>query len=173
MLLGSAAAGAVLIALALLPAIHVVQQRASEGMRPALEVLGRNSERGDTLYVGHLAQYGFVYYHLCKCADFDPAKYWPLGVSGGPSGAAAALIPHTRRLVLGAVNLPEGNYRPDVRTLAGRRRVWILVSEIQPDLLAPFLTALRRQGRELREFGPYGVRGTAVSLYLFDLAGSS
>jgi hypothetical protein len=172
-LLGSAAAGTVLTALTLLPAIHLVQQRASEGMRPALDDLGRHSQRGDTLYVGHLAQYGFVYYHRCECADFDPAKYWPFGVSGGPSGAAAALIPHTRRLVLGAVNLPEGNYRPDVRTLTGRRRVWILVSEIQPDRLAPFLTALRRQGRELREFGPYGVRGTAVSLYLFDLAGAS
>jgi hypothetical protein len=173
MLLGSAAAAAVLTALALLPAIHVVQQRASEGMRPALEDLGRHSERGDTLYVGHLAQYGFVYYHRCKCAGFDPAKYWPFGISGGPSGAADALIPRTRRLVLGAVNLPEGNYRPDVRSLTGRRRVWILVSEIPQDRLEPFLTALRRQGRELREFGPYGVRGTAVSLYLFDLVGAS
>jgi hypothetical protein len=170
---GSAAAATVLTALALLPAIHVVQQHASEGMRPALEDLGRNAEPGDTLYVGHLAQYGFVYYHECKCAGFDPAKYWPFGISGGPSGSADALVPRTPRLVLGAVNLPEGHYRPDVRSLTGRRRVWILVSEIQPDLLEPFLTALRRQGRELREFGPYGVRGTAVSLYLFDLAGAS
>jgi hypothetical protein len=172
-LLGSAAAATVLSAIALLPAIHVVQQRASEGLRPALEDLGRRAERGDTLYVGHLAQYGFVYYHRCKCAGFDPATYWPFGISGGPSGAAAALIPHTRRLVLGAVNLPQGNYEPDVRSLAGRRRVWILVSEISQDSLEPFLAALRRQGRQLREFGPYGVRGTAASLYLFDLSGAS
>jgi hypothetical protein len=71
------------------------------------------------------------------------------------------------------VNLPQGNYKPDVRSLTGRRRVWILVSEISQDSLEPFLAALRRQGRQLREFGPYGVRGTAASLYLFDLSGAS
>ena len=172
-LLGSAAAAAVLTAIALLPAIHVVQQRANEGIRPVLEDLGRNAEPGDTLYVGHFAQYGFVYYHLCKCAGFDPAKYWPFRISGASSGAAAALIPRTRRLVLGAVNLPESNSRPEVRSLTGRRRLWILVSEVRQDSLEPFLTALRREGRELMAFGPYGVRGTAASLYLFDLSGAS
>jgi len=171
--LGGAVAATVLGALALLPAVHLVQPHANEGMRPALEDLGRHARRGDTLYVGHLAQYGFVYYHLCGCAAFDPARYWPFGISGSPSGAAAAMIPRTPRLVLGAVNLPEGNYRPDVRTLTGRRRVWVLVSEIPTGSLQPFLDALRQRGRELRAFGPYGVRGTAASLYLFDLSRAS
>lgn len=170
---GGAVAAVVLVSLALLPAIHVVQPHANEGMRPALEDLGRHARRGDTLYVGHLAQYGLVYYHRCGCAGFDPARYWPFGISGSPSGAAAAMVPRTRRLVLGAVNLPEGNYKPDVRTLTGRRRVWVLVSEIPTGSLKPFLDALRRRGRQLREFGPYGVRGTAASLYLFDLSRAS
>ena len=75
--------------------------------------------------------------------------------------------------MLGAVNLPEGSYPPDVRSLMGRQRVWILVSEVGQDSLESFLTTLRRKGRELRKFGPYGVRGTAASLYLFDLSDAS
>jgi hypothetical protein len=169
-LLGGATAATVLAALALLPAIHVVQPRANEGIRPALVDLGRNVHRGDTLYVGHLAQYGFVYYQRCGCAGFDPARYWPFGIAGGPSGAAAAMIPRAPQLVLGAVNLPEGNYRPDVRTLTGRRRVWVLISELPTGSADRFLDALRRRGRQLRKFGPYGVPGTAASLYLFDLS---
>jgi hypothetical protein len=173
MVAGAAVAATVIVAMALLPAIHVVQLRASEGVRSAIDDLHRNARPTDTLYVGQLAQYGFVYYHLCNCADFDPARYWPFGVSGGPSGAAPAMIPQTRRLVLGVVNLPQGNYRPDVRKLSGRGRVWVLVSEIEPKRLAPFISALHRQGRELKRFGPYGVRGTAASLYLFDLSGTT
>lgn len=170
---GAAVAAACLVAIALLPAIHVVQQRASEGIRPALGDLGENARPGDTLYVGQLAQYGVVYYHRCKCAPFDAARNWPFEVTGGPSGAAPAMIPKTPRLVLGAVNLPQGHFEGDVRKLAGRGRVWILVSEIQEDKLRPFLDALRDEGRELQEFGPYGVRGTAASLYLFDLSEAS
>jgi hypothetical protein len=158
-----------LAAIGLLPAIHLAQPRASEGIRPALRELGRRQERGDTLYVGHLAQYGFVYYHLCDCAGFDPADVWPFELTGGPSGAAPALIPRTKRLVIGVVNLPQGNYRPDVRALVGRRRAWVLVSEIPDYQLRPFITALRRNGRQLRKTGPYGVAGSAASLYLFDL----
>jgi hypothetical protein len=160
---------AAIAAIAILPAIHVVQARASEGIRPALRDLGRDSRPGDTLYVGQLAQYGFVYYAICGCSPFDPRTRWPLVVSGGPAGDAAAMVPRTRRLVLGAVNLPQGHYQQDVRRLVGRGRVWVLVSELADPAREPFIEALRRNGREVRAYGPYGVRGTAASLYLFEL----
>jgi hypothetical protein len=156
-------------ALALLPTIHVAQRRANEGIRPALRDLGRDSRPGDTLYVSQLAQYGVVYYAICGCSPFDPRPRWPFAVTGGPAGDAPAMVPGTRRLVLGAVNLPQGHYQQDVRRLVGRGRVWVLVSELADPAREPFLDALRRHGRELRAYGPYGVRGTAASLYLFDL----
>jgi hypothetical protein len=68
--------------------------------------------------------------------------------------------------------LPEGIDRRDARRLFGKGRVWLLISEEQPRRLDPFLATLGRSGRKLREFGPYGVRGTAASLYLYDLGTS-
>jgi hypothetical protein len=67
------------------------------------------------------------------------------------------------------VNLPQGHYQQDVRRLVGRGRVWVLVSELADPAREPFIEALRRHGREVRAYGPYGVRGTAASLYLFEL----
>jgi hypothetical protein len=48
-----------------------------------------------------------------------------------------------------------------------------LISKEQPGDLDPFLASLQRAGRKLREFGPYGTRGTAASLYLYDLGKSA
>jgi hypothetical protein len=156
-------------AITILPAVHVVQARASEGVRPALRDLGRNSMPGDTVYLGQLAQYGFVYYSVCGCAPFEARRRWPFSLSGGPAGDAPALVPRTSRLLLGAVNLPQGHYQQDVRRLTGKGRVWVLISELPDPVRERFLAALRRHGRELRAYGPYGVRGTAASLYLFEL----
>lgn len=171
--LGAGAAVASVLAIALLPAIHLFEQRASEGIRPALGALGRNYRPGDALYVGHYAQYGFVYYHLCECASIDPAAIWPFGLRGDPSGAAPALTPHTPALILGRITSTGRLDRRDEGLLLGKGRVWLLISEEQPSDLDPFLASLGRAGRRLRQFGPFGVRGTAASLYLYDLGATS
>jgi hypothetical protein len=164
---GGIVAVASLIAIVLLPALHVVQARAGEGVRPALRELGRHYQRGDTLYVGHFAQYGLVYYHLCGCAAFDPQRAWPFTLAGGPSRAAPAMVSQTRNLVVGSRIQSAAIDRREVRLLRGRR-IWVLISQ-EPGTYLGFLAALSRSGRELYRFGPYGGRGTGAWLYLFDL----
>jgi hypothetical protein len=171
--LGAVAAASSVLAIALLPALHLFEQRANEGIRPALGDLGRHDRPGDVLYVGHYAQYGFVYYHLCKCASIDPATIWPFGLQGNPSGAAPAFTPRTTTLIRGRITSTGRIDRRDQRLLLGKGRVWLLISEEQPSDLDPFLASVQRAGRKLREFGPYGARGAAASLYLYDLGKSA
>jgi len=171
---GGMVAALSLIAIGLLPAVHFVRPQAGEGMRPALRDLGLHYRGGDTLYVGHSAQYGLVYYHLCGCASFDPAKTWPFATTGGPGEKAPALVSQSPNLVLGDLTRSSRISRGDLRQLLGRGRVWILISETPESEVRSLLVFLSRFGRKEQQFSSYGFKDTAASLYLYDLpAGAS
>jgi hypothetical protein len=170
---GGLVAAISLIAISLMPAMHLVRPYEGEGVRPALRDLGLHFRRGDTLYVGHFAQYGLVYYHLCGCASFDPAKTWPFATTGGPSERARALVSRSPNLVLGDLTRSSRISRGDLRQLLGRGRVWILISETPESQMRPLLAYLSRFGRKQQQFSGYGFKDTAASLYLYDLPDAS
>jgi hypothetical protein len=152
------------VAVAALPASHVVHPRTDEEMRPVLRYLGAHVRHGDALYLSNGAQYATAYYHLCGCAAFDVADAWPFAVVSGPSQNSPAIRPDAADLVV----QPERG-TPDVTRLLGRRRVWILVAELPKAEKAALLEYLTDHGRRLQSFRAQGNRQATARLYLYDL----
>jgi hypothetical protein len=161
----SAAAGAVAVtcvgAITILPASHVLHPRANEEMKQALRYLGLRQRSGDGLYVSPNAQYAVAYYHLCGCAAFDPATVWPFATTSGTG--LRALSSRSPRLVISS-----GSVNADVRPLRGRRRVWILVSELPAGETGALLADLGKLGTLLHSFRASAPSAIAAALYLYD-----
>src|SRR5439155_8371832 len=129
-------------AIAVQPAVHIVHPRKNEEMKPALNYLGLHHERGDALYVSSGAQYALAYYHLCGCSAFDPAAAWPFSTIGGPGSLSAAVKSRSPNLIIGS-----GRGTADLRSLLGRRRVWILSAELSGDARDQLFDYLGTHGR--------------------------
>jgi hypothetical protein len=168
-LVGKVATAVVLVALALLPAVHLIRPRAGEGIRPALRDLGSHYRAGDVLYVGHSAQYGLAYYHLCRCAAFDAREGWRFDLTASPPFGAPAIISRSPDLIVGRASDSSEIARADWPLLPGRARVWILISQTAESEARPFFAYLDHAGRRVRQFTGYGPRDIGASLSLYDL----
>lgn len=161
--------GAVAIcAITLLPAYHLVHPRLNEEMKPALAYLGQHYRSGDSLYVSDGARFGLAYYHLCGCAPFDPAKIWRFSI-----GSKRLIVPRSRSLfVARAHTFGEVVRLQDLRNVAGRGRVWFLLSAVAEDSVQRTVQRLETLGQLLDVYKGHGVSGHA-SLLLFDLRGGN
>jgi hypothetical protein len=161
-----------ILAIAILPAIHVFNPRRTEEMKLALRHLGMHHRSGDTLYVSNQAQYAFAYYHLCSCSNFDPRAAWPFSTtSDGPDQRAAAVETRSPRLIIEASPPAPDEVSAVTRPLIGRSRVWVLFADAPDYQKQPLLDNLDRHGRRLRQFRAPGPSAVAASLYLYDLRG--
>jgi len=161
-----------ILAIAILPAIHVFNPRRTEEMKLALRYLGMHHQSGDTLYVSNEAQYAFAYYHLCSCSNFDPRAAWPFSTtSGGPDQRAAAVETRSPELIIEASPPARDKVSAVTRPLIGRSRVWVLFADAPDYQKQPLLDDLDRHGRRLRQFRAPGPSAVAASLYLYDLRG--
>jgi hypothetical protein len=161
-----------ILAIAILPAIHVFNPRKTEEMKLALKSLGMHHRSGDTLYVSNQAQYAFAYYHLCSCSNFDPRAAWPFSTpSGRPDQRAAAVESRSPRLIIEASPPALDEVSGVTRALIGRSRVWVLFADAPDYQKQPLLDDLDRHGTRLRQFRAPGPSAVAASLYLYDLRG--
>ena len=166
---GTAVSAVVLVSLALLPAVHLIRPRQGEGIRPALRDLGSYYRAGDALYVGHSAQFGVAYYHLCRCAPFDARDGWRFDLTGAPPFGAPAIISRSPALIIGRASDSSEIARADWPLLPGRGRVWILISQTSESEARPFLAYLDHSGRRVQQFTDYGPENIGALLYLYDL----
>jgi hypothetical protein len=142
-------------------------------MRPAVHYLAAQQNGSDTVWVTRTGQFELRYYWQCGC--FGPAplvargeRLWKLEPGpGGPEQFAPALRSNAR-FVISQAETDAGAYRTELRTLRGRRRVWILVADAPATTRNSITAYLDRIGHgQLRFRAGHG--DTGVSLYLYDL----
>jgi hypothetical protein len=158
---GAAVVAAAVVAIALLPAQHLIHPRSSEEMRTALGFIGDHRRAGDALYISALSQYGVAYYHDCHCAPFDVASEWPFSVTAG-----GAPIEATSPLLAVGGEAPEDELGP----VLGRSRVWILTSGVTPSRRSELEAGLDARGRRLLRFVPDAPQTLTAGVYLYDFS---
>jgi hypothetical protein len=128
---------AVAAAVAVAPLKHLVNIRTEEELKPVMTYLAEHQRPGDTLYVYYPSQYGFAYYLACNCAPAEVRNAseqgrWPARpAAGGPAQYAPALLSAPPRLVVQAFHGRDPrSYVSGLDRLRGRRRVWVLFSDI-------------------------------------------
>lgn len=151
----------------------VAQPQRTAELKPVLRYLAKHQQMSDTLWVDQPTQYALRYYLECRC--FGDARLvrrgellWPLRPASGGAGqfspALESVLP--RFVVSRAIGFSTG-YRSELRALRGRRRVWILISDVQRQIREPILSFA----------GTLGVQGTgrrassseiAAAVYLYD-----
>lgn len=130
-------AAAIFVSTAVEPLKHISVPRSEEDMKPVMAYLAHHQRPNDTLYIYYPSQYGFRYYLECSCAprvvlDAYLSHLWPAKfAAGGREQYAPTLesIP-PRFLVARFRDRDPHSYRSDFLKLRGRRRVWILFSDI-------------------------------------------
>ena len=152
---------------------HLRPDVATEPTR-ALSYLVEHTRRGDSLYVSRPAQYTFRYYLECGC--FANARtvtkgreLWPTRPTAGHGQFDAALESSPPSFIAGSsIGLSERDYARDFPPLLGRRRVWVLLFDPNPDAKKAMAAFLQRHGRLLDAFPPQ--EGNAVaSVLLYNL----
>jgi hypothetical protein len=163
-----------ILAIAILPTIHVFEPRRTEEMKLALRYLGMHHRNDDALYVSNQGQYAFAYYHLCGCASFDPRAVWPFSIASDRRGQrAAAVEARSPDLIIEAGPSAGDEVRTVIKPLVGRSRVWVLFADTHDYEKEPLLDYLDMHGRRLQHFRAPGPSGVAASLYLYDLRGGA
>jgi hypothetical protein len=171
-------AGLVGLALAAPAVAHTVRPRAFQEMKPVIEYIAGEELAGDSVYVYYTAQPQLRYYLECGCAgsQFEAAKaagLWPLRPGrGGPGQWAPALRSVPPRLIVAQDRgIDPSSYISDLDALRGRKRVWLLLPEIQQSTRTIFLRELDRRGMRLATFGvgDVGDFESAVVVYLYDM----
>jgi hypothetical protein len=166
-----------MVALSLvIPAVrHLDSPRKREELRPVLRYLAHAERPGDVLYLYYPSQYAFRYYLSCRCFDQVVAGprsrgLWPLTpFVGGSDQWAPALVsePPSFRVAVFRGDEPS-LYVSDFRSLKGRRRLWILISDVSYSDRARLLGELDDLGHRLLAFKP-GQEEGAAGVYLYDL----
>jgi O-antigen/teichoic acid export membrane protein len=177
----SAAATAVvataMVALSLvIPVVrHLDSPRKREELRPVLRYLAHAERSGDVLYLYYPSQYAFRYYLSCRCLDQVVAGprsrgLWPLTrFVGGSDQWAPALVSEPPSFRVGVFRGGEPSlYASDFRSLKGRRRLWILISDVSYSDRARLLGELDALGHRRLAFKPGREEG-AAGVYLYDL----
>jgi hypothetical protein len=140
----------------------------------ALADLVEHARSGDSLYVARVAQYDYRYYLECRCfadsgAVTKARARWPLHPTAGYGQFDAALESAPPDFVAGSsVALSERDFEADFAPLVGRRRVWILFVNPDPDptVIRPITTFLRNNGRLLAFFPRNNDKSVAL-LFLY------
>jgi hypothetical protein len=143
-LLGAAVIGLLLFGPVVTSARTLVQPRAVEEARPVLEHVKERWRADDCLYLYYRAWPAFLYY--APRVDFPRGDY-RVGTDSRDDWS---------------------KYRPDLRQLRGRKRVWILLTHIHSEERQYLLTCLDEMGARLET---YATPGAAV--YLYDLSARS
>jgi hypothetical protein len=174
----AATAVATLLGTAVYATIDHLRSPAEAAPAGALRYLARNARIGDSLYVYLTAQYDFRYYLECGC--FGPSNevrkakaLWPIRAARGHAQFAPALRSAPPALIAGDATSPAAaDYRSDFRPLRGRRRVWVLVIDANPEDQRGLETFLDQHGTRNAFFSPSREEAVA-SVFLYDLRASS
>jgi Dolichyl-phosphate-mannose-protein mannosyltransferase len=147
-------------------------------IKPVLNYVARAQRPGDTVYVYFTAQPQLRYYLECHCAGsaFERAQrrgLWPLRrSSGGTAQFASRLRSVPPRLIVADYRGQAPSlYVGDFDALRGRRRVWILLPEVDGRTRTFLLEQLNRRGRQRAAFSVShgGDDPNGVSVYLYDM----
>ena len=155
---------------------RLVQPHKTEEMKPVLRYLAREERPSDTIYLYYKSQYSFRYYLECGCFDGATSTLrargvWPLTrYVGGPAQWAPALESRPPRFLVGRSGGRDHAYVADLRPLAQRARVWIVMSGLPNDERAALLRRTDRLARRLAAFRSSGDESSAAA-YLYDFRG--
>jgi hypothetical protein len=153
---------------------HVAQPQRTSELKPALRFLAEHQRSSDTLWVDQSAQYALRYYLECKCYGSAilvrrAAILWPVHPTQGTDQFAPALKSVPTRFIVSKAVGDSNAYRSELTALHGRRRVWILISDVTDRVRAPLLSFLDRLGTRRAAFRANdGETTAAVYLYDFD-----
>jgi hypothetical protein len=172
----AATAVATLLGMAVYATIDRLYSDSEAAPAGSLRYLARNARIGDSLYVYRTAQYDFRYYLECGC--FGPSDevgrakaLWPIRAASGHAQFAPALRSVPPGLIVGnATSAAAADYRSDFRPLLGRKRVWVLVVDANPEDQRGLETFLDQYGTRKAFFHPS--RKQTASLFLYDLRAS-
>jgi hypothetical protein len=175
--IGIAACAVGFLALSLaVPALqHLHGARSREELKPVMRYLASAQRPNDLLYIYYPTQYAFRYYLTCGCFDGvagTPRRrgLWPLTrFAGGRAQWAPALeskLPNFR--VASYRGEQPSLYLSDLRSLKGRSRVWVILSDLPDASRAFLLRNLASLGHARAALKP-GQDESAAGLYLFDL----
>jgi hypothetical protein len=155
---------------------HLAHPRQFEGLKPVLNHLAMEQEPGDTVFVYYHAEYALRYYLECHCAgrDFEKAQasgLWPTRPApGGPDAWAPALMSVPPRLIIGPYRGPDpSRYTADIDSLRGRKRVWVLVSNLTDEDRGLLLHEFKRRGTLRTAFSVGKSDHAVVGAYLYDM----
>jgi hypothetical protein len=155
---------------------HIRGGRGREEMKPAMAYLAGHQTPNDSLYLFYTAQYGFRHYLECRCAgsavsNAEQRGLWPVRpAAGGTTQWASALVSNSPRLMVGRYRgLDPTLYLSDFKKLQGRRRVWIMLSDIPANEREKLLHELDRRGTRRASFRA-GPSASAAAVYLYDFS---
>jgi Dolichyl-phosphate-mannose-protein mannosyltransferase len=140
----------------------------------ALSYLVEHTRSGDSLYLSRTAQYSFRYYLECGCfansrVVAKARALWPIRPTAGYGQFDAALESSPPSLIAGSsTDFSERAYADDFAPLLGRRRVWILLSDVNPDAKRALTAFLQDHGRLLDVF-PNHDENAVASVLLYTL----
>lgn len=174
---GIAVCAVVAAAVAIAPLKHLGTVRTEEELKPVLAYLAAHQQARDTLYVYYPSQYGLAYYLSCGCAPSAVRHAYAQGLwparpgAGGVAQYAPALRSAPPRLVVQTFHGRDPHaYAASLRRLRGRRRVWVLFSDIPRSKRAALVDELDRLGRRLQMVRG-GPDASSAVLALYDLSG--
>jgi hypothetical protein len=140
----------------------------------ALSYLIEHTRKGDSLYVSRTAQYTFRYYLECGCFANSRVvakgrKLWPIRPTAGYGQFDAALESAPPALIAGSsIDSSGRGYAADFARLLGRKRVWILLSGVNPDEKQALRAFLQSHGQLVDVF-PNHDENAVASVFLYTL----
>lgn len=152
---------------------HLRSSNVKEPTR-VLAYLAEETRSGDTLYVSRTAQYTFRYYVECGCFASSGLvakgrKLWPIRPTAGYGQFDAAVESSPPLLIAGSsTGSSQKDYTNEFARVLGRKRVWVLFIDPDPNAKRALTIFLSNHGRLLDAF-PDRNEHTVASLFLYAL----
>lgn len=172
------AAGAALVCITIASRTlgHITHPRRFEEMKPVLNDIAVEQKPGDTIFVYYYAEYALRYYLECQCTGraleaAQVAGLWPNRPGpGGRSEWAPALLSVPPRFVVPPYRgTGPSNYAGDFGALRGRKRVWVLVSNLTDAERNVVHQQLDVEGTRVATFMSGASNQAVVAAYLYDM----
>jgi hypothetical protein len=168
-------ATSIVASIAVQPFKHALSPRTEEQMKPVMAYLARHQRPTDTLFIYYPSQYGFRYYLQCSCGPSSveraySSQLWParFAAGGTPQYAPALDSSPPHFLVAEFRNRDPRSYLADFQKLRGRRRVWVLYSDIPLSARKRLTAELDRLGHRRATFrGGPDLSSATLDLYDF------
>ena len=156
---------------------HVASTQTRQQLEPVLTYLARHERRSDGLYVYFKAQYGFRFYLDCVCSSGAVRAahrdgLWPLrpGAGGSAQWAPALASSDPKRILVGRdLGDDPSAYAQAVSRLRGRRRVWVVLSDMSNRSRGQVVAALDKVAARRGEYRA-GRDESAARAYLYVFA---